>query len=187
MGEHRSGFYLPDGLHIGESEARRLSRLTLNGRDQDLVEGLLVIEPRLKRLTVLDLDNRPSIYADLGETPLIPVSMMGQGFGKLLVIIAAILLDESPIYLIDEVDAGFHYAKLEGVWRTIVTTALAHSAQVFATTHSWECLEAAVKGSEEHEGSLGFYRLEREGDEIEVVQGSDSRLRSAVSVGFELR
>jgi ABC-type transport system involved in cytochrome c biogenesis ATPase subunit len=186
-GEHHQGFYLPEGLRAGESEARRLSRLVLNGREHDLVEALRVIEPRLNRLTVLDLDDRPSIYADLGRVPLVPIAMMGQGFGKLLTIIAAILLDEGPIYLIDEVDAGLHYSTLEGVWRTIVRAAIAHSAQVFATTHSLEAINAAVEGSEAHEGSLAFFRLQRRDDDIDVVKGEDFRLRVAARVGTELR
>ena len=53
--------------------------------------------------------------------------------------------------------------------------------------HSLEAIEAAVEGSEGHEGSLAFYRLERRADEIGVVAGEDFRLRAAVSVGAELR
>ena len=44
-----------------------------------------------------------------------------------------------------------------------------------------------MKGSEDHEGSLAFYRLERRKDDIAVVAGEDRRLRAAVSVGTELR
>ena len=76
---------------------------------------------------------------------------------------------------------------LPGVWTAIIKAAVANNVQVFATTHSYECIEAAVAGSEGHEGSLAFFRLEREADDIEVVQGSDSRLRSAVAVGYEVR
>jgi AAA15 family ATPase/GTPase len=152
-----------------------------------LIEALLVVEPRLKRLAVLDLDNRPGIYADLGKLPLVPVSMMGQGFGKLRTILAAILLDEAEVFLIDEVDAGFHYSTLEGVWRIIVGAAIDHSAQVFATTHSLEAITAAVEGSASHEGSLAFFRLERRDGDIAVVKGEDFRLRAAARVGTELR
>jgi hypothetical protein len=183
----QQGFFLPEGLRAGESEAVRLSRLQSVGNEQSVIDALRVIEPRLKKLTVLNLGDRSSVYADLGEYPLVPLAMMGQGFGKLLTIVAAMVLQEGPMYLIDELDSGFHYSVLPDVWKVIVKAAEEHSAQVFASTHSWECLEAAVKGSEGHEGSLAFYRLERRDGDIAVVAGEDSRLRSAVRVGYELR
>jgi AAA15 family ATPase/GTPase len=113
--------------------------------------------------------------------------MMGEGFSKLLTILTAIVLGESRIMLIDEIESGFHYSVFPLVWKAIVEAAIKSAVQIFATTHSWECLEAAVKGSEDHEGNLAFYRLERRKDEIAVVAGEDRRLRAAVRVGVELR
>jgi predicted ATP-dependent endonuclease of OLD family len=112
---------------------------------------------------------------------------MGQGLGKLLTIIVAMFLGESSVYLIDEIGAGFHYSTLADVWKVIVQTAVQHSVQVFATTHSLETIYAAVEGSEGHEGALAFYRLERRDDDIAVVKGEDFRLRAAARVGTELR
>lgn len=113
--------------------------------------------------------------------------MMGQGFGRLLIIIAAMVLQEGPIYLIDELDAGFHYSTLADVWRVIVDAAIDHSAQVFATTHSYECLEAAVQGSRGYEGKLAMFRLQRDAERVIAVDVDDEGLRDAVSLGFEMR
>jgi AAA15 family ATPase/GTPase len=112
---------------------------------------------------------------------------MGQGFGKLLTIVTAMVLREAPIFLIDEISEGFHYSILSDVWRTIVTTAIEHSAQVFATTHSYECIEAAVEGSKDHKGKLGMFRLERDVDHVLAVDVDDEGLRAAMRLGFELR
>ncbi|MFN8634163.1 MAG: AAA family ATPase [Chloroflexota bacterium] len=181
------GFFLPDFHRPGHSEAVRLSRLEAVGREAAVVEALQVIDPRLKQLKVLDFGEGARVYADIGQFPLVPLTAMGQGFGKLLTIVAAILLNECPVYLIDEIAEGFHYSTLPDVWRVIVNAAVEQSAQIFATTHSLEALNAAVEGSEGHDGSLAFYRLERRKDEIAVVYGEDWRLRTAVSVGTELR
>jgi hypothetical protein len=183
----QQGFFLPEGHRAGESEAVRLSQLLLKGREAALIEALKVIEPRLKNLTVLNLGDRSSVYADLGQYPLVPLAMMGQGFGRLLIIIAAMVLKEGPIYLIDELDAGFHYSTLADVWKVIVKAAIDHSAQVFATTHSYECVEAAVKGSAGYEGRLAMFRLERDADRVRAVDVDDEGLRDAVSLGFEMR
>jgi AAA15 family ATPase/GTPase len=126
-------------------------------------------------------------YADLGERRPIPLAMIGEGFSKLLTILTATILGEASIMLIDEIENGFHYSVLPDVWRAIVAAASGRSVQIFVTTHSLECIEAAVEGSQDHEGTLAFYRLERRQNGIEVVAGADDRLRSAVKVGFELR
>jgi AAA15 family ATPase/GTPase len=112
---------------------------------------------------------------------------MGQGIGRLLMIVAAIILRESTVYLIDELADGFHYSTLANVWRVVLNVAIEHSAQIFATTHSLETIQTAVEGSQEHEGSLAFFRLERRDDDIVVVKGEDFRLRAAARVGAELR
>jgi hypothetical protein len=62
-----------------------------------------------------------------------------------------------------------------------------YSVQVFATTHSYECLQAAVKGSEDHPGTLAMFRLTRSDGCIRVVDVDDEGLRDAVGLGFEMR
>ena len=59
---------------------------------------------------------------------------MGQGIGRLLMIVAPIILRESSVYLIDEIADGFHYSTLVDVWRVVANVAVEHSAQVFATS-----------------------------------------------------
>ena len=55
------------------------------------------------------------------------------------------------ILLIDEIENGFHYSTMPDVWKIIARVAADNKCQVFATTHSQECLEAtqAVKAEDE--------------------------------------
>jgi hypothetical protein len=183
----QAGFFLPDSHRPGPSEAVRFSHLEVSGLESGVVEALRIVEPRVKQLKVLDLGEGARVHVDLGHLPLVPLAVMGQGLSKLLTIVSAIVLGETSVMLIDEVGEGFHYSTLVEVWKVIVKTAAKHGVQVFATTHSLEAINAAVEGSEGHEGSLAFYRLERRQGDIAVVAGEDWRLRSAVSVGVELR
>jgi hypothetical protein len=184
--DQRRFYFLAQGPADAEADAERFSRLVELRRKREVVEALRVIEPRLVDLEVLAL--RPAtVTADLGAGPPVPVGYLGRGFERFLTLVLAILSSQGGTVMIDEIEDGLHYSVLPDVWRVVIESALKHSVQIFATTHSWECLEAAVKGSEGHEGSLAFYRLEREAGEIEVVEGSDSRLRSAVAVGYEIR
>ena len=42
---------------------------------------------------------------------------------------------------IDEIDTGLHYSVMADMWKLVVKKALASNVQVFATTHSWDCIE----------------------------------------------
>ncbi len=173
---------------LGEvaGEARRFSQLVVQRRKSEVIEAVRVVEPRLVDLEVIDLPPL-TIAADIGLKSLVPLSYLGGGFGRILKIIQAILTTEGGVALIDEVEDGLHYSVLPAVWKAIIAAAHKHDVQIFATTHSLEAIEAAVEATEGHEGSLAFYRLDRVGADIEVVEGSDSRLRSAVKVGYEIR
>jgi len=141
----------------------------------------------LRQLKVLDFGEGARVYADIGQHPLVPLTVMGQGIGRLLMIVAAIILRESSVYLIDELADGFHHSTLANVWRVIVNVAVEHSAQIFTTTHSLEAIEAAVEGSRGQEGKLAMFRLERDAERVIAVDVDDEGLRDAVSLGFEMR
>jgi ABC-type branched-subunit amino acid transport system ATPase component len=72
-----------------------------------------------------------------------------------------------PLLLIDEVESGIHYTLHADLWRFILRTARFLGVQVFATTHSWDCLRGfadAVRDDEEKDGLV--VRLEKvEGEE----------------------
>ncbi|HFC93533.1 MAG TPA: ATP-binding protein, partial [Leucothrix mucor] len=43
---------------------------------------------------------------------------------------------------IDEIDNGIHFSILDTIWKTILTLSKELNVQVFATTHSKECIES---------------------------------------------
>ena len=157
------------------------------GREDEVTAALKYIEPRLNDLVVLATAGSTSIAGDIGLGRRIPISQMGQGVGRLLSIVCSIIDNEGGGLLVDEIENGLHYGVLRHVWEVVLRSAERYDVQIFATTHSLEAIEAAVEATEGHEGSLAFYRLDRVGSDIKVVEGNDSRLRSAVKVGYEIR
>ena len=65
--------------------------------------------------------------------------------------------------LIDEIETGLHYSVHRNMWRLVIETAKRLDVQVFATTHSKDCLEAIARLHEELPdlaGELTVHRLE---------------------------
>jgi hypothetical protein len=96
-------------------------------------------------------------------------------------------LDE-PMLLIDEVEIGVHYSALPDVWRYLFRAARERGIQVFATTHSWDCIEAFQQAAaEEPEGSALLLRLEQKGEEHRAVLFDQDELPTVTKHHIEVR
>jgi AAA15 family ATPase/GTPase len=73
------------------------------------------------------------------------LSTFGQGVKTFINIIGAILLLENDVLFIDEVENGIHYSHFDELWTIILTLANQQNIQVFATTHSKECIESYAR------------------------------------------
>jgi AAA15 family ATPase/GTPase len=74
---------------------------------------------------------------------MVPMPQMGQGVQHLIRIFSQLIAEGSDACLIDEIENGIHHSMLEQVWSGIATASVGLGTQVFATTHSYECVEAA--------------------------------------------
>lgn len=88
-------------------------------------------------------NNQPYISADIGLSERVPIEQLGQGVNRLIAIFSELLGQRPGLCFIDEVETGLHYSVLERVWQGIAAAAERLDIQIFATTHSRECLEAA--------------------------------------------
>jgi energy-coupling factor transporter ATP-binding protein EcfA2 len=75
--------------------------------------------------------------------------------------------DTCAFLLIDEVDSGIHHSLHAQLWRFVFNAARQLDIQVFATTHSWDCLRGFAEAVTEDEENDGLaIRLEKvEGEE----------------------
>jgi len=149
---------------------------------------LRVIEPRLVKIRPAQVGKQPSIYADIGLSELIPVSQLGQGFSRVLSIYSSLFLSEAKVFLIDEVENGIHYTALEQVWKGLAEIAEKENVQVFATTHSWECLAAAATVFGERDPyDLAVHRLQLVEGKVEAKTFDQESLATSIEQGFEVR
>ena len=111
---------------------------------EEQVEGLLkAVDERIQKVRVEPADDGIHIMVDLGLSEMVPVSQVGQGIYRLIAIFSELIGEQPQISLIDEVENGIHHSMLEQVWTGIAEVAESLNMQVFVTTHSQECIEAA--------------------------------------------
>ncbi len=84
----------------------------------------------------------------------------GDGLGTFIYFIMLLLSGEKSIILIDEIENGIHYTNLDKLWEIILTISKQQNVQVFATTHSKECIESYARVAEELEDKeITFFKL----------------------------
>ena len=113
------------------------------GGEETLQRLLAKVDPRIKKVRVDPGEDGNQVIVDIGLSELVPVSQVGQGVYRLLVILADIIGESPDVVLIDEVENGLHHSIHEQVWIGLAETAEKLDVQIIATTHSEECLHAA--------------------------------------------
>ena len=85
----------------------------------------------------------------------LPLQSLGDGMVRLFHILIAMREAAGGMILLDEVENGLHHSILAEVWKRIRSLATKLEVQVFATTHSLECLDAAIAAFEDKPDDLG--------------------------------
>ncbi|MBI3079006.1 MAG: AAA family ATPase [Deltaproteobacteria bacterium] len=171
-----------------EEEAERFGKLQVRGEDEVALEVLQIIEPRLTRLAVVIAMGQPVLHGDIGLGRLIPLPVMGGGMVRLANWVVTIANAQGGVLLVDEIENGLHHSILDKVWLAIGEAARKFNAQVFATTHSLECIMAAHRAFTKS-GVYDFHlhRLERVEDSIRTLTYDGETLAAALETGLEVR
>ncbi len=174
-----------------EEDTWDFSRAILKKQKDRIAKLMGKIEPRLVSIEALQIDrNRPPrLYADMGLREMIPITHLGQGFGRLLNIYSGILVEDANVLLIDEIENGLHHSVLPTAWKGLMAAARDIGVQIFATTHSWECIRAANAVVNEAGDSDDFQviRLDRIGDDIKSTTIDKEMIETAKEFNLEMR
>jgi len=92
------------------------------------------------------------------------------------------------ILLMDEIESGVHYSAIADYWRLIFQLAHQLDVQVFATTHSWDCVEGFQQAATENVNTEGMLiRLERQDSSCRAVVVDERDLAIVTRDNIEIR
>lgn len=168
--------------------AELLGKVEIQGEKDQIIEMLRMVEPSILDLITISNSGNVQVYARIGKQ-LFPIRLAGNGLTQLLYIGLSILENKNSILLIDEIETGFHYSLYPDFWKTIVEFAKRHNCQIIATTHSYECINGALKGIRElgAEDCFSYYRIDRDGDKCIAQHYSSELLEMAMKSEMEVR
>jgi AAA15 family ATPase/GTPase len=160
--------------------------------DEFVNESLNIVEDKIVDIRFSGDFNNPQIRIPTvrlkNAKERVPLRSLGEGMERMLGIALALVNCKDGMLLIDEVEIGFHYSVLPDVWKLIFKTAKDLNVQVFATTHSKDCIEAFTQSAVDDEESDGMLiRLERKDDKIKAFTFDEDELETISRRDIEVR
>ncbi|MGK7931653.1 MAG: ATP/GTP-binding protein [Microcystaceae cyanobacterium] len=135
--------YIPnDGISL-KTILNLWDEISLTDKEDKVIEALQIINPDVEKVGFFLHENpkRPKVKIKGYNNP-IPLNSMGSGMNKILGLAAFTVSVENGILLVDEIETGLHYKAQTNMWRLLIQTAKQLNVQIFATTHSWDCISA---------------------------------------------
>lgn len=166
-------------------------RITLTPKEEKVVESLGILEPAVERIsfTSSQTSNSGILLKLRGQSEPVPLGSMGDGMRRILAITASLVSVDNGTLLVDEIDTGLYYKVISDMWRLVLETSARQDSQVFATTHSWDCVRAFRKALfDSGNPNIGcLVRLETSDNQIRAVRYSADELDIAIQEGIEVR
>jgi AAA15 family ATPase/GTPase len=184
--------YVPAGGLKVEQIDNLWNHVFLTELEKDVISSLHLIEPQVDRIGMINSNPsgilRHPVVKLVSESAPVPLKSLGQGVFKIFEITLAMVNAKDGILLIDEVGSGLHYSVQIKFWQYLLKMAEKLSVQVFATTHSDDCVRAFQYASAENEKVEGqLIRLEKWDGKVTAILYDEEELTSSVEGEIEVR
>jgi hypothetical protein len=184
--------FIPPGGLATDDMAVAWDRIALTDEEELVTAALRIIAPEVERISAIgdaDGHERRVMVRVRGQSTPVPLRTMGDGMNRLLGIALALANMRDGILLVDEIENGIHYSVQSEMWRMVLRAATLLNVQVFATTHSWDCIRAfaaATSGGESDDSML--YRLDtRLKGDVRAVRYTANDVAIAAEQQIEVR
>lgn len=167
-------------------------QIILTEREDYTIEALKIVEPNIERLAFIQIDAsgyRKPVVKLKGRDTIVPLSGMGDGINRVLSIILALVNCSNGILLIDEFENGLHHRVQHKLWEVIFSMAKKLGIQVFATTHSNDCILTfeQLLNDDVHINDGKLIRLDNKDGKIVQVEFDPEEMRIATEQRINLR
>jgi AAA15 family ATPase/GTPase len=173
-------------------------KVALTPLEEEVIYCLQLIEPHIRNLAFvgnIDYSERfpllperiPVVSLDNFEERL-SLKSFGDGMSRLFNIILCLVNAKNGVLLIDEVENGLHWSVQPKLWEIIFKLSKELNIQVFATTHSRDCVKGFHDIWTKNNQNGCFYRLNKTKDDlIRAVQYNQDMLSDTLETEVEFR
>lgn len=175
---HLSGLYAPEytcscslvPTHLVSIDelAGEWDNIAFTSHQAVVYEAMRLILPAFEAITFVRNDDASRVDIQSGKPlrrvakvklanmdRLVPLKSLGEGMQRIFQMVLKVFPANGGFLLIDEFESGLHYTVQEKVWAMMFELAHKLDIQVFATTHSWDCIEKFASVAKQRADSDG--------------------------------
>ena len=186
---------LGPGLLTDERMAVLWDEVALTDDENQAVQALRLVYSDTERVAVIGGGQPPirtggrRVVVRIKDQDIpVPLRSLGDGAARLFGLALALANVQNGFLVIDEAENGIHHSVQGDYWRMVLQAAHDNNVQVFATTHSRDCIHGFAQAAVENEDVEGLLiRLEKDEDGIHAITYSEDRLRRAAEHDSEVR
>jgi hypothetical protein len=166
--------------------------LTLTDKEDEIISCLQVLDPGIKKINFkgensLDRVRYPVVKSDRFDIPL-PLADIGEGVLRIFALALAMSAASNGCLLIDELETGLYHRIQPDVWNSVFKLAREWNVRVFATTHSWDCVEAFQQAAAEDQNEAAMLiSLQQRKTGIKAVLFDKDELKVVTQGHIEVR
>jgi len=135
--------------------------------DKTCIDLLQQIDPDVEDADILlAADKSPQLYIKHKRLGFTPIGNLGDGARRMFHLATLFAQCHDGVILIDELESAIHTAALERFIDWIIEIAHVFNVQVFATTHSLECLDAMLGSQKLEKDDFRLFRLKQQANQV---------------------
>lgn len=185
-------FIATESLNVGQLN-QIWNDIALKAEEELVIRALRFIDPEIERIAPLTVPfywgvpNRGGFVVRRKGEDRVPIGSFGDGIWRMFALAVALSRAKGSMLLIDEIDTGLHYTVMTEMWRFVNDVAKEFDIQVFATTHSYDCvhsLAAICRDVENSESEITIYRIES--GKTEFIRFTEAQIKIAADRDLEI-
>lgn len=165
--------------------------IALTDAEKQVVRALKLLSPDIEAVSMIGSDSGPRSRTAIAKSKKyqnpVPLRSFGDGVNRLFGIILSLSCARGGVLLIDEIENGLHHSIQTKVWEVIFEISKRLNVQVFATSHSWDCIESFQAAAKKDPEDGVLVRLSVKGDHVIPTIFSEHDLQIAARDQIELR
>lgn len=170
---------------ITDKQLEKLYAILQEGNQEEILNIYInELDSSIKRFKFIQSEPKLEI-----DNKYVHLSSFGDGLKTYIFILCSIFACNNGQLFIDEIDNGIHYTNLDKLWEIILTISKQQTVQVFATTHSKECIESYARVAKKLEDEeIKYIKMSRlkDGSIMAGVRDYDM-LQYTMNDGHEVR
>ena len=160
-------------------------QIVLTPRQDMVLQALRIIEPEIQAIS--PREEREIYVAHSAYNHPVPLKSFGDGVNRIFGIILSLVCAKDGALIVDEIETGLHYSAIEQMWQLIFQLSAELKVQVFATSHSSDCVQAFSKITNQSSTEGALIKLQNIEGKVYQTSFDENDLEVAYESQLELR